>query len=313
MLPFHCSSSCKTSPSPPSPTSSSSAAATEVATATNAHNKTGNANSNGGGGVRRRYRDTAKKEALNQRDSGHGEEEEERGGATHHLRQNSQVSTDTSLSSLSSSSSGRDSGAKFRNPADQLVTELFETIKAKKSPQQVFTMSSFPQQHDSPAAPGSISTLKQIWEADSGKPGKSKSNIYAAPSEVNAPGILSVAQSKSEIYADLNGILSGADDLLKSLLSAAKLSGGRGGGRQDKASLLSLADEVEAFRNYATLYADNVCATGRFRFRAQLNRMAQMVKEIVFLANRSPHHAAKPIIEEVEDITRDLILLARKK
>ena len=299
MLPFHCSSSCKTSPSPPSPTSSSSAAATEVATATNAHNKTGNANSNGGGGgVRRRYRDAAKKEALNQRDSGHGEEEEERGGATHHLRQNSQVSTDTSLSSLSSSSSGRDSGAKFRNPADQLVTELFETIKAKKSPQQVFTMSSFPQQHDSPAAPGSISTLKQIWEADSGKPGKSKSNIYAAPSEVNAPGILSVAQSKSEIYADLNGILSGADDLLKSLLSAAKLSGGRGGGRQDKASLLSLADEVEAFRNYATLYADNVCATGRFRFRAQLNRMAQMVKEIVFLANRSPHHAAKPIIEE---------------
>ena len=315
MLPFHCSSSCKTSPSPPSPTSSSSAAATEVATATNAHNKTGNTNSNGGGGgVRRRYRETAKKEALNQRDSGHGEEEEERGGATHHLRQNSQVSTDTSLSSLSSSSSGRgDSGAKFRNPADQLVTELFETIKAKKSPQQVFTMSSFPQQHDSPAAPGSISTLKQIWEADSGKPGKSKSNIYAAPSEVNAPGILSVAQSKSEIYADLNGILSGADDLLKSLLSAAKLSGGRGGGRQDKASLLSLADEVEAFRNYATLYADNVCATGRFRFRAQLNRMAQMVKEIVFLANRSPHHAAKPIIEEVEDITRDLILLARKK
>ena len=84
--------------------------------------------------------------------------------------------------------------------------------------------------------------------------------------------------------------------------------------RQDKASLLSLADEVEAFRRYATLYADSVSATGRFRFRAQLNRMAQMVKEIVFLANRSPHHAhAKPIVEEVEDITRDLVLLAKKK
>ena len=74
-----------------------------------------------------------------------------------------------------------------------------------------------------------------------------------------------------------------------------------------------LADDVEAFRRYATLYADSVSATGRFRFRAQLNRMAQMVKEIVFLANRSPHHAAKPIVEEVEDITRDLVLLAKKK
>ena len=159
--------------------------------------------------------------------------------------------------------------------------------------------------------------MKQIWEVDSCKAGSKKSNIYAAPSEVNAPGVLSVAQSSNEIYADLNGILSGAEDLLKSLFSAAKLSSsvrGSGVGRQDKASLLSLADDVDAFRNYATLYADNVCATGRFRFRAQLNRMAQMVKEIVFLANRSPHiHAAKPIIKEVEDITRDLILLAKKK
>ena len=296
--------------------------------------------------MRRRYRETAKKEALNQRDSGHGEEEEAAGPPQqHHRRQNSQVSTDTSLSSLSSSSmsSGRDSGAKFRNPADQLVTELFETIKAKKgapSP-QVFTMSTFQEQRDFAGVagggvgggggggrPGSISTLKQIWEvadprAAPCKAGSKNSNIYAAPSEVNAPGILSVAQSKNEIYADLRGILSGAEDLLKSLFSAAKLSssssaargggGGGGGGRQDKASLLSLADDVDAFRNYATLYADNVCATGRFRFRAQLNRMAQMVKEIVFLANRSPHHAAKPIIKEVEDITRDLILLAKKK
>lgn len=166
--------------------------------------------------------------------------------------------------------------------------------------------------------------MKQIWEADprarpckAAAAGKKSNNIYAAPSEVNAPGVLSEAQSKNyEIYADLNGILSGADDLLRSLFSAAKLSSsvrGSGVGRQDKASLLSLADDVDAFRNYATLYADNVCATGRFRFRAQLNRMAQMVKEIVFLANRSPHHAAKPIVKEVEDITRDLILLAKKK
>ena len=276
--------------------------------------------------MRRRYREAAKKELLDQRDSGHGEDEEG-GPPQHHRRQNSQVSTDTSLSSLSSSSSGgRDSGgAKFRNPADQLVTELFETIRAKKGAppqqQQVFTMSTFQEEHNSSGAiggPEAISPLKQIWEEDprACKAGSKKSNIYAAPSEVNAPGVLSVAQSTNEIYADLNGILSGAEDLLKSLFSAAKLSSARGGGggRQDKASLLSLADDVDAFRNYATLYADNVCATGRFRFRAQLNRMAQMVKEIVFLANRSPHiHAAKPIIKEVEDITRDLILLAKKK
>merc|ERR1719507_2197946 len=105
-------------------------------------------------------------------------------------------------------------------------------------------MSTFQEQHDFTGVagggggggrPGSISTLKQIWEvavprALPCKAGSKNSNIYAAPSEVNAPGILSVAQSKNEIYADLRGILSGAEDLLKSLFSAAKLSSARGGG-----------------------------------------------------------------------------------
>ena len=174
-----------------------------------------------------------------------------------------------------------------------------------------------PFHEDSPeAVVGSISTLKQIWEVDGAagcrRDKKQSSNIYAAPSELNAPGCLSVAAAAQaashEIYADLPGILSGAEELLRSLSSAASRKSA-----QDKASLLALADGCDAFRGYATLYADSVSATGRFRFRAQLNRMAQMVKELVFLANRSPHHAAKPIIKEVEDITRDLVLLARKK
>ena len=292
----------------------------------------------------------------------------------HHQRQTSQISTDTSFSSLSTASNSSNSEpgggrTKFRTPADQLVSELFETIKAKKSsspsssssltspkslqPQQsssspppmdeVFTLSSFQHQksHEdlvnaADGTAGSISSLRKIWEAGGGddkvlllarkpsipsKPVKNKSsasNIYAAPSELyGASGQMgcknkvqngsSAVDQNEVVYADLDGVLGQAKDLQDALRSA-----GSNTVKHDKVSLMRLADRVERFRNVCTHYADNVCATGRFRFRAQLNRLGQMAKELVFLATRSPQHGPKPIVQEIELITEDLVVLMKK-
>ncbi len=283
----------------------------------------------------------------------------------HHHRQTSEVSTDTSLSSLSVDSNSSGSEAmkpRFRTPADQLVNELFETIKAKKSNappkslqlhstggrpapvEEVFTLSSFQQQRShedlSFAADGSISSLRKIWETDPGgdnqrqrtrptvpsKPAtkeglgqrgvigrSSSSNVYAAPSELYAGGLrgsktlLDAGGEGEVVYADREGVIGQAKELQGALSAAV--------GRQqkhDKVSLTTLADRVERFRNVCTHYADNVSATGRFRFRAQLNRLGQMAKELVFLATRSPQHGAKPIIQEIELITEDLVVLMKK-
>lgn len=277
-----------------------------------------------------------------------------------HLRQTSQISTDTSFSNSSGSSNGEQViKPRFRTPADQLVSELFETIKAKNSSSpkslqhpaavramdEVFTMTSFGHHDLNQGAASlegaSISSLRKIWESDENKslrltskkpwpptsevaappvqrpvvPVKpnmkkkesaaKKSNIYAAPSELYAAG---KGGSKEPIgpeivYADVDGVLDRAKDLVDTLRVDEK---------HDKTSLMSLADRVESFRHVCTHYADNVCATGRFRFRAQLNRLGQMGKELVFLASRSPQHGPKPIIQEIELITRDLIVLIEK-
>ena len=83
-----------------------------------------------------------------------------------------------------------------------------------------------------------------------------------------------------------------------------------------KTNLLKLSDDIGSFAESATGYADNVPATGRFRFRSLLNKLEQQSGELrsssVGKSNSQDTGVPAKLCGDIQATVRDLVTVIQR-